>query len=103
MPGGEGCAGVERMLSCKEVARILASGALDEYTWGRRLALRLHLLMCRHCRRYARQLRAIAAAARGLWREESEDPSTLERLSRTIIQDSGRPSEALSERSEDDL
>ncbi len=91
------------MLSCKEVARIVASGALDEYTWDGRLALRLHLLMCRHCRRYARQLRAIAVAARGLWREESEDPSTLERLKRTLVQDSGRPSEASSERSEDGL
>ncbi len=91
------------MLSCKEVARIVASGALDEYTGGRRFAVRLHLLMCRHCRRYARQLRAIAAAARGLWREESEDPSTLERLKRTTVQDAGRPSEASSERSEDDL
>ncbi len=91
------------MLSCKEVARTVASGALDESTWSRRLALRLHLLTCRHCRRYARQLRAIAVAARGLWREDSEDPSTLERLKRTIVQDSGRPSEASSERREDDL
>ncbi len=91
------------MLSCKEVARIVASDLLDDLAWGRRLALRLHLLMCRHCRRYAQQLRAIAAAARGLWREESEDPSTLERLKRSIVQDSGRPSEAPSERSQDDL
>ncbi len=91
------------MLSCKEVARVLASDALDQYTWGHRLALRVHLLMCRHCRLYARQLRAIAAAARGLWREESEDPSTLERLKRAIDQDSGRPSEASSELGEDDL
>ena len=91
------------MLSCNEVARTLASDALDQYALRRHLALRMHLLMCRHCRLYARQLRAITAAARGLWREESEDPSTLERLKRTIIQDSGRPSEASSERSEDDL
>ena len=91
------------MLSCKEVARTVASDALDESTWSRRLALRLHLLMCRHCRRYARQLRAIAAAARGLWPEESEDPSTLERLERTLVQDSGGPSEASSDRGEDDL
>ena len=89
------------MLSCKEVARAVASGALDD-AWSRRLALRLHLLMCRHCRRYARQLRAIAVAARSLWRE-SEDPSTLERLKRTIVHDSDRPSEASSERREDDL
>ena len=91
------------MLSCKETARILASDTLEDLAWGRRLALRVHLLMCRHCRRYARQLRAIGAAARRLWGEESMDPSTLERLKRTIIQDSGRPSEASSERREDDL
>ncbi len=95
--------GVEQMLSCKEVARIVASGELDEYTRGRRLALQLHLLTCRHCRQYARQLRAIGTTARGLWREESEDPSTLERLRRTIVKDSSRPSEAPSERGEDDL
>ncbi len=84
------------MLRCKETARILASDLLDDLTWGRRLALRVHLLMCRHCRRYARQLRAIGAAARTLWREESVDPSTLERLERGILRDSAR-SESMSE------
>ena len=84
------------MLSCKETARILASDALEDLAWGRRLALRVHLLMCRHCRRYARQLRAIGAAARRLWGEESMDPSTLERLERGILRDSAR-SESTSE------
>ena len=83
------------MLRCKETARILASDALDDLAWGRRLALRVHLLMCRHCRRYARQLRAIGAAARSLWGEESVDPSTLEGLERDILRDSGRDREAL--------
>ncbi len=84
------------MLRCNEATRILASDLLDDLAWGRRLALRVHLLMCRHCRRYARQLRAIGAAARRLWGEESVDPSTLERLERGILRDSAR-SESLSE------
>ncbi len=84
------------MLRCNEVARILASDLLDDLAWGRRLALQMHLLMCRHCRRYARQLRAIGTAARRLWGEESVDPSTLERLERGILRDSAR-SESLSE------
>ncbi len=84
------------MLSCKETARILASDALEDLAWGRRLALRVHLLMCRHCRRYARQLRAIGVAARSLWGEESMDSSTLERLERGILRGSAR-SESSSE------
>ncbi len=35
--------------------------------WRERLAVRFHLLRCRHCRRYRAQLRAIGAAARNLW------------------------------------
>ncbi len=35
--------------------------------WRERLAVRFHLLRCRHCRRYMAQLRAIGAPARNLW------------------------------------
>lgn len=44
------------MLSCREVAR-LASERLDRpLTWRERMAFRFHLMMCRTCTRYARQL-----------------------------------------------
>jgi hypothetical protein len=33
----------------------------------RRLEVRLHLLMCRHCSRYAEQIRKLGLAARRLW------------------------------------
>ncbi len=74
------------MLSCKEVTRKIASDELAEAGWRERLAVRLHLLLCRHCRRYASQLRAIGAAARNLWWSRSQDPSTLERLERQILE-----------------
>ncbi len=74
------------MLSCKEVARKIASDEFQGAGWRERLALRLHLLLCRHCRRYAAQLRAIGAAARNLWEPTSQDSPTLERLERQILE-----------------
>lgn len=50
------------MLSCREVTE-RASDYLDRALplW-QRLAVRLHLFMCQHCRRYLRQLRAVVTA-----------------------------------------
>ncbi len=73
------------MLNCKEVTRKLASCEWEEASWGQRLAIRFHLVMCRHCRRYAAQLRAIRDAARNLWGPGSEDSDTLDRLEGQIL------------------
>ena len=48
------------MLKCKDVAAkadALVDGA--PMTMRERFAMRMHLLMCHHCRRYVRQLRAL--------------------------------------------
>jgi anti-sigma factor ChrR (cupin superfamily) len=48
------------MLKCKHVtekADALVDGS--ELSRRERFALRLHLMMCRHCRRYVRQMRAL--------------------------------------------
>ena len=73
------------MLSCKDVARKIASDEFSEAGWRERLAVRLHLLGCRYCRRYAAQLRAIGAAARDLWGPRSQDPRALKRLESQIL------------------
>ena len=73
------------MLSCKEVTRKIASDEFTEAGWRERLAVRLHVLLCRHCRRYMAQLHAIGAVARNLWSPRSQDPLTLERLERQIL------------------
>ena len=52
------------MPSCREIARMVASDELTDAGWVRRLSVRFHLLMCRHCTRYAAELRAIGASAR---------------------------------------
>ncbi len=74
------------MVSCKEVTRKIASDEFAEAGWKERLAVRFHLLLCRHCRRYAAQLRAIGAAARNLLGSRAQDPSALERLERQILE-----------------
>ena len=74
------------MLCCQEVARQIASDEFTEANVWQRLWVRLHLLMCRHCRRYAVQLHSIGETARNLWGPHTEDPSTLERLERDIIE-----------------
>ncbi|KZY31724.1 hypothetical protein A3754_24640 [Alcanivorax sp. HI0083] len=53
------------MLKCKHVvekADALVDGA--PLSKRERFALRLHLLICHHCRRYVRQLRALVTSLR---------------------------------------
>ncbi len=73
------------MPTCKDVATAIGQDDLRTVPWWRGLALRLHLLMCPHCRRYAAQIRAIGRAARSLFREHGEDPQVLARLQETIL------------------
>ena len=73
------------MMNCREVTGLVASDELADASWGRRLVVRMHLLMCRHCRRYARQLHAIGAYARRHWGPQAEDPETLRRLESRLL------------------
>jgi anti-sigma factor ChrR (cupin superfamily) len=68
------------MMTCKEVSTAVASEDLARLSWGRRIGIHLHLLMCRHCRRYAAQLAAIGNAARRLYRAEPPTKSLEESI-----------------------
>ncbi len=74
------------MLSCKEVARLVASEELADAGWLTRASVRLHLLRCHHCRRYAAQLRAISAAALDRRSFGPADLQALKRLERSILE-----------------
>ena len=54
------------MTSCKQVARLLTSGELERQGSWTRLWVRVHLWMCRHCSRLAKQLEEIRSAGRRL-------------------------------------
>ena len=58
------------MLNCREILE-RASDYLDAtLPWHVRLQVRLHLLMCRFCREYVRQMRLVVEALRRLPPEE---------------------------------
>lgn len=80
------------MLRCSEVARLCASDDIGGARWKTRTAVRVHLLMCRHCRRYVRELRRIGAAVRALSRDDDNEVERNEALLRRVLRDSTPPS-----------
>ena len=76
------------MMNCQDIVHIVASDELTEAGWSVRLRVRLHMLMCRHCRSYAAQMRTIGEAARNLLRFGPQDSPTLNQLKHAISQQS---------------
>lgn len=50
------------MLSCREIVDDADRLIAGELSLSRRVAVRMHLAMCRHCNRYVRQLRLLVGA-----------------------------------------
>ena len=73
------------MLTCQEVARSIATDELATAGWRQRLSIRFHLLMCQHCRRYARQIEAIGRATRRVLGSKPLEPGSRERLRDSIL------------------
>lgn len=79
------------MFNCKEVTRMVSESLDRELSFHQRVGLRMHLLMCKFCSRYQRQLLFLRETAR-LYTEHSEDiepsikfPSEVrERIKRTV-------------------
>lgn len=70
--------------TCREVARKLAEGEFDDLPWHGRLLIRVHLMMCEHCGRFARQLGLIAQALRTAWGRKP-DPGTVDAAKRRVL------------------
>jgi len=73
------------MMTCKEVSQSIATDELQTANWRQRLAVKLHLLMCRHCRRYSRQIREIGDAAQEIFGRDSLDHASRDRLRDSIL------------------
>lgn len=73
------------MLSCKQVTWMVSSGELEEAAWLRRLSARMHFFLCRHCRRYKSQIRAVRAMAHKVLGSAPDDPAALRRLEADIL------------------
>ncbi len=80
-------------LNCKEVTRHIASDGSVGSGWLYRLQVELHVFLCHKCRRYKKQMQAIGAAARALWKSPKEDAATLDRLQEQILTGVGSKNE----------
>jgi len=70
------------MLSCKDVTRLLSDSMDHSLPLGKTIGVRLHLVICKFCARYERQLLLIRETARRLVAmEETPGESAGERLS----------------------
>jgi hypothetical protein len=52
------------MLSCKDVTQLISESMDTSLPIGKRIGVRVHLLMCKFCSRYERQLRLIRETVR---------------------------------------
>lgn len=70
------------MLSCKEVTQLISESMDISLPIGKRIGMRLHLLICRFCARYERQLLLIRETVRRIAAMEDANGSPIgERLS----------------------
>ena len=72
------------MPPCREVTDRLAEGELENVSWRTRLLIAVHLSLCAHCSRFARQLELIGKALRERWSHQPI-PERLEALKRRIM------------------
>jgi hypothetical protein len=52
------------MLNCRHVTRLISQSMDAKLPWHQRLAVRIHLLYCVWCRRYAAQIQFLRKATR---------------------------------------
>ncbi len=78
------------MLDCKEVSKSISSERFRDAGWRHRLAVYVHIFLCRHCRRYKAQIEAIGAAARQIVKRE-DTSATVGRLTEQILKGVGDP------------
>ncbi len=73
------------MLNCREVVASATDYLNDDLPPLRRLRLRFHLLICRHCRRFLRQIQLTSATVARLTEAETS-PADIEQQARRLRQ-----------------
>jgi len=61
------------MLSCKETARLLSQGEDRRLAFGERVALRVHLAICKGCRNVNAQFKFLRLAMKSLARDDDQE------------------------------
>jgi hypothetical protein len=72
------------MLKCSDLTRMIASDETEDFGFMKRMEIRFHLFMCKHCRQYAGQIRSIGRGAKEMAAEAEPDQEQLRRLEKDI-------------------
>ena len=67
--------GTSKMITCEEASRLISESLDRELPLGTRIALRIHLLMCKLCPRFLRQMLFLKEASDPYQKEIEGDPS----------------------------
>lgn len=74
------------MISCRAVVEILSSQ--QELSFMKKMELKLHLLMCRHCGSYFSQLKVLNSQLKKFFGEVSKtDTKRVEKIENTVLED----------------
>lgn len=63
------------ILSCRDVTRLISDSMDRSLPLGKRIGVRLHLMMCRFCARYERQLLLIRDTVRRIAAPPDDPPA----------------------------
>lgn len=72
------------MLKCSEISRLVASDETEEFGFMKRMEMKFHLFMCKHCRNYVAQIRSIGTGARDMAATDEPGPENLARMEKKI-------------------
>lgn len=74
------------MLNCQQTSQLVSQSLDRRLTWQERFALRMHLWMCKYCKRFQQQVIALRAAlSRQVSKIESDTSIRLSDVAKTNI------------------
>lgn len=73
------------MLKCKEISSLISSDNLGEAGFMKRMEVRIHLMMCKHCARYFDQIKSVGQGAKELACKHEADPQQIQRMEEIIM------------------
>lgn len=66
------------MFRCQDVSQIVSESMDRKVSWGERLGIRFHLMMCRYCARHKHQLQAVKDTIRAYAQHLEEAEPTVQ-------------------------
>jgi hypothetical protein len=73
--------------TCKDAASLISQQDARKLSWAERAGLRIHLILCRACRRYLRSVRFLSLAMKGCGEDAaSPAPEAMPAAARERIQ-----------------